>query len=163
MVKDNKAMKADIRPEARQLLDSYLDAGGYHKTAERYAIFDAAYGFIKPFTIDDLRSYIAENEIRVSRATLYNAVNLFVQMGLLTSHILPSGTFYDVHRHDVRGIYQYCTVCGKLCEVHDHAVESSIEALHKNRFHRDGFCLYIYGLCSSCQAKMNRIKKKTNK
>ena len=40
--------------------------------------------------------------------------------------------------------------------------------MHMKRFRKDGFTLYIYGICSTCQAKMTRLtveltKKKPTK
>jgi hypothetical protein len=33
-----------------------------------------------------------------------------------------------------------------------------VNNLHLKRFRKDGFTLYIYGVCSSCQARMTRRK-----
>ena len=35
-------------------------------------------------------------------------------------------------------------------------IAEAIDALHLKRFRKDGFTLYIYGICSICQAKLTR-------
>lgn len=152
-------MNEDKSLEARTILEEHLEAGGYHKTAERYAIFEAAYAMDMPFTIDALRDYIDKTNIRISRATVYNALNLFIKLKLMNCHPLPTGMVYDVHRRKGRHIYQYCYQCGTLTKVTDADVEQAIESMRHNRFHRDGFNLYVYGVCNSCYARQNRKRK----
>jgi Fur family ferric uptake transcriptional regulator len=43
-------------------------------------------------------------------------------------------------------------------------VTKAINEMHLRRFRKDGFTLYVYGICSTCQAKLTRQKKqKTTK
>ena len=55
-----------------------------------------------------------------------------------------------------------CTVCGKVTEVRSPEITAAIDQLHLKRFRKDGFTLYIYGICSTCQARITR-KKNTKK
>lgn len=153
-------MKAETRSEASEILEQRLAAEGYHKTAERFAIFETVYSFGKPFSFDELQERMAGQQMMVSRATLYNALNLFETLGLLSRHPLPTGLVYDVYHRDGHHLYQYCSRCGRITEIRDQAVEDAVAALREKRFRREGFYLYIYGICSSCQAKMTRKKKK---
>ena len=56
-------------------------------------------------------------------------------------------------------------MCGKVTEVKTPEVTKAIDALRLKRFRKDGFTLYIYGICSTCQAKLTRKMntKKTTK
>jgi Fur family ferric uptake transcriptional regulator len=57
-----------------------------------------------------------------------------------------------------------CTVCGKVTEVRSPEIAQAIDELRLKRFRKDGFTLYVYGICSTCQAKLTRqknIKKQT--
>jgi Fur family ferric uptake transcriptional regulator len=50
-----------------------------------------------------------------------------------------------------------CTVCGKVTEVRSPEIVEAINALRLKRFRKDGFTLYIYGICSTCQARITRM------
>jgi Fur family ferric uptake transcriptional regulator len=59
-------------------------------------------------------------------------------------------------------------MCGKVTEVKSPQIIEAINGLHTKRFRKDGFTLYLYGICSTCQAKLTRqsvknMKKKTQK
>ena len=56
-----------------------------------------------------------------------------------------------------------CADCGKETEVRAPEITEAIEQLRLKRFRKDGYTLYIYGICSTCQATITRQKKKTNK
>jgi len=44
-------------------------------------------------------------------------------------------------------------------------ITQAINDLHLKRFRKDGFTLYVYGICSTCQARITRQinMKKTSK
>jgi Fur family ferric uptake transcriptional regulator len=59
-------------------------------------------------------------------------------------------------------------MCGKVTEIKSPQITEAINSLHMKRFRKDGFTLYIYGICSTCQARITRLaskeaKKKTTK
>jgi Fur family ferric uptake transcriptional regulator len=56
-------------------------------------------------------------------------------------------------------------MCGKVTEVKSQGVIDAINDMPTRRFHKDGFTLYVYGICSSCQAKQRRrsVKKTDTK
>ena len=59
--------------------------------------------------------------------------------------------------------HQICTMCGKVTEVKAPEISEAIEQLHLRRFRKDGFSLYIYGICSTCQAVITRKNRYKNK
>ena len=62
-----------------RILDNYLEMNNHRKTPERYAILRAVYHMEGHFTIDELGEKLAEDDkFPVSRATLYNTLNLFM-------------------------------------------------------------------------------------
>ena len=54
-------------------------------------------------------------------------------------------------------------MCGKTTEVNSPELTATIQTVRLKRFRREGFSLYIYGTCSSCQAKLTREKNKRTK
>ena len=136
----------------------------HRKTPERYAILRAVYSMNGHFTLDELGEKLAgEYKFPVSRATLYNTLNLFMELRLVIRHRFQGTTNYEIYGES--HCHQICTVCGKVTEVRSHEISEAIDALHLKRFRKDGFTLYIYGICSICQAKLTRQRntKKSTK
>jgi len=157
-------MKDSVKAAVEQILDSYLEVNNHRKTPERYAILDAVYSTDGHFTLDELGEKLAtEYKFPVSRATLYNTLNLFMELRLVIRHRFQGTTSYEVYGESHS--HQICTMCGKVTEVKTPEVTKAIDALRLKRFRKDGFTLYIYGICSTCQAKLTRKMntKKTTK
>ena len=148
-------MKERDYTTVEQILDSYLEMNNHRKTPERYAILRAVYSMNGHFTLDELGEKLAgEYKFPVSRATLYNTLNLFMELRLVIRHRFQGTTNYEIYGES--HCHQICTVCGKVTEVRSHEIAEAIDALHLKRFRKDGFTLYIYGICSICQAKLTR-------
>lgn len=151
-------MKESVRSVVKGILDNYLEMSNHRKTPERYAILDAAYAIDGHFSLNQLSERLEKNNFRVSRATLYNTMRLFLELRLVTRHRLQDGTKYEAcYNHDDH-CHQICTVCGKVTEIEAHEISKAIENTRLKRFRKDGFTLYIYGICSACQAKITRRK-----
>ena len=72
--------KKEAKQKAKGLLDEYIETNKCRKTPERYVILDAVSSMRDPFTLEDLdRKLSGELRFPVSRATLYNTMNLFVK------------------------------------------------------------------------------------
>lgn len=154
-------MVNDARKEKiRETLTNYLVGNNYRKTPERYAILDAVCDFKGHFTLDALEELLETRNFRVSKATLYNAMKLFIKLRLVVRHRFIGQTKYELCHDDDDHMHQVCTLCGKETEISAPEVKQAIEQTRYKRFRKDGFTLYIYGVCSSCQSRLTR---KTNK
>lgn len=153
-------MKESNKAAVRQILTKYLDENKLRKTPERFAVLDAVYSFNGHFSIQELSEKIEKDYFPVSRATLYNALNLFVILRLVVCHRLSIGTKYEACYANTSHCHQVCTICGKVSEAKAPKVETAIEETHLKRFRRDSFSLYIYGVCSTCLARLTREKNK---
>lgn len=142
--------------EVRGILTGYLELNGLRKTPERYAILDAVYNSNGHFTLDELGEMLEKNNFRVSRATLYNTMKLFIELRLVIRHRFIGQTKYEACHHNENQIHQVCTLCGSVTEVSSAGIANAIGETKLRRFHKDGFTLYIYGVCSMCQARMTR-------
>ena len=159
-------MKDSVKTAVERILDSYLEMNNHRKTPERYAILNAVYSMSGHFTLDELGEKLsAEYKFPVSRATLYNTLNLFMELRLVIRHRFQGSTKYEACYDNNSHCHQMCTVCGKVTEVRSPEIAQAIDELHLKRFRKDGFTLYIYGICSTCQAKITRMKrtKRTSK
>ena len=144
-----------------RILDNYLEMNNHRKTPERYAILRAVYNMEGHFTIDELGEKLTtDDKFPVSRATLYNTLNLFMELRLVIRHRFQGTTKYEpcyANNH----CHQVCTVCGKVSEIKAPDVVRAIDELRLKRFRKDGFSLYVYGICSTCQSVITRKSKKS--
>ena len=76
-----------ILDEVKKILNKHLEIKGLRKTPERYAIIDEIYSFNKHFSADELYSKMINKKYRVSRATIYNTLDLLVSIELVTRHV----------------------------------------------------------------------------
>lgn len=155
--------EATGKQRAKDILTRYLALNKHRKTAERYAILDTVYDTEGHFTLDELSSLLAVQNFRVSRATLYNTMKLFIELRLVVRHRFIGQTKYEACRHEDNHVHQVCTTCGRVTELDSKPITEAIEATRLKRFHRDGFMLYLYGVCSQCQARITREQNKRNK
>ena len=156
--------KDSVRMTAERILDNYMEMSNHRKTPDRYAILRAVYSIDGHFTLDELGEKLAEDyKFPVSRATLYNTLNLFLELRLIVRHRFQGTTKYESSYAGTGHCHQICTVCGKVTEVKVPEVTKAIDETHLKRFRKDGFAVYIYGVCSTCQAAITRKSKKTIK
>ena len=149
-----------VKDKVRGILDSYLEMNNHRKTTERFAILDAVYGMQGHFSLEELGEKMLEESFRVSRATLYNTMRLFIELRLVVRHRFIGQTKYEACFNNDDHIHQICTVCGVVTEIESTPITEAIAETKFTRFRKDGFSLYIYGVCSRCQAKLSRERKK---
>lgn len=157
-------MKEDIKASVHRVLANYLELNNCRKTPERFAILDAIYGINGHFTIGELSSKLTgECHFPISRGTLYNTLRLFAELRLVMRHNIQGSTRYEACYGNGGHSHQVCTLCGKVVEVKSAAVSAAIDGLRLKRFRKEGYSLYIYGVCSTCQARMTRKKSNESK
>ena len=153
-------MKVSALTAVERILDNYLEMNNHRKTPERYTILKAIYGINGHFTLEELNDRLTnEMNFPVSRATLYNTLNLFLELRLVIRHRFQGTTKYEACYDNNSHCHQICTMCGKVTEVKSPEIIMAVENIRLKRFRKDGFTLYIYGVCSSCQTKLTRRKK----
>ena len=80
---DNKL----ILEQVKKILDKHLELKGLRKSQERYAIIKEIYSFDHHFDADELYSQMIKKKYRVSRATIYNTLDLLVSLELVSRHV----------------------------------------------------------------------------
>ena len=157
-------MRENDKAAVRNILTSYLELNNHRKTPERYAILDAVYSINGHFTLEELGDKLnGELNFPVSRATLYNTLKLFMELRLVIRHRFQGQTKYEACYAGNSHCHQICTMCGKVTEIRSATIAKAIDSVHLKRFRKDGYSLYIYGICSTCQAKLTRQATNKNK
>jgi len=153
-------MKETVNSSVRAILTNYLEQSNHRKTPERFAVLDTVYQFDRSFSIQELSESLEKAKFHVSRATLYNTLKLLLKLRLVVCHRLEEGTKYEASYGTDNHCHQVCTVCGKVKEISVPNIVKEVNETHLRRFRKEGFTLYIYGTCSTCQAKITRKRNK---
>lgn len=140
--------------------NDFLEAGHYRKTPERFAILDRVLTFPRAFTIDDLALKLEADAYHVSRATVYNSVELLLKAGVLRRFHLDGMSMQYVRVNSTQCTHLICTVCGKVKNVKDPKLAAFMNARKYNAFTTSHYSLCVYGLCNACARKLKKSGRK---
>lgn len=136
---------------ARLKFAQFLEEKRMRKTSERFTILEKIFSSPAHVDVDTLHKQLLADGYPVSRATVYNTLDVLIEAGLVRRIILGDGiTRYERITGTTNHHHLICTRCGKVKEVK--AVESVTDLLTRRprSFDPAYYTLYIYGLCSRC-------------
>ncbi len=119
-----EAVKPTIKEQVLSIFKSHLENNGYRKTPERFAILEEIYSRDDHFDAEALYIQMKNQNYRVSRATVYNTLELLVSCDLIKKHqfgknLAQYEKSYGFKQHD----HLICEDCGKVLEFCDPRVQ----------------------------------------
>src|SRR3546814_18404657 len=110
-------VKAETTKMVRKIFEGYLEKNNLRKTPERFAILEEIYSRDDHFDVESLYIHMKNKKYRVSRATVYNTLELLVACDMVTRHQFGKNmaqfeTSYGYHQHD----QIICLNCAKAIE-----------------------------------------------
>ena len=98
----------------KEVLKQYLQEKGFRNTPERFTILEEIYNMDHHFNVDDLYLLMMQKKYHVSKATIYNTIEIFLDAGLIRKHQFGEKTLstssyeksYFDKQHDHLVVYQ---------------------------------------------------------
>jgi Fur family ferric uptake transcriptional regulator len=148
-------------PEVEHILTGYLDKNNLRKTPERFNILRAIYTKEGHFDAEQLYLELKNKKYKVSRATVYNTLDILVDCNLVSKQyfgdsITKYEKAYGYRQHD----HLVCNLCNRIMEFCDPRIENIRQMVEEiYNFDIDTHSLNFYGECKDMNCK-GRLKTK---
>ena len=138
-----------MRDEVQRVLADTLKKRKQRQTPERFAVLDEVYATVGHFDADELYIRLKNKGVHVSRATVYNTLDLLIECNLVVRHQFDSkhSTYergYSYRQHD----HLICLDCDQLFEFCDprlQAIQEMVGEIYQMQI--KSHSLHMYGEC----------------
>ncbi|MFM2206043.1 MAG: hypothetical protein RL213_18 [Bacteroidota bacterium] len=140
---------------AKKVFTEYLEKHGHRRTVERFSVLEEIYLLDDHFDVESLFVHMKEKGHRISRATLYNTIELLLDSELITRHQFGKNLAlfersYAYRQHD-HLICQDCEHIFEFCDPRIQQIQSMMGDIL--RFDINSHSLHLFGNCRELREK----------
>ncbi len=141
---------------AHEQFTNYLKQEKHRITPERFEVMDFALEYDGHFGADDLYVLMKTKKSNISRATVYNTLELLVKCKLLSKRNFGDGlTRYESNFERKNHDHLICINCGEIIEFTSPEVQKVVDKIcDELGFEKVGYSFNIFGKCkkgNSCK------------
>lgn len=144
----------------KEIFRSHLKEHSQRQTPERFMVLEEIYRADGHFDADDIFFNMKEAGTRVSRATVYNTLDLLVESGLVQRQQFGKNQYYyerayAYQQHD----HIICKECGavmEFCDPRIQEIKTMMEKMHD--FNISGHSLHFFGTCGDTETCSRRVE-----
>ncbi len=158
-----------VKDEVKQQFIAYLEKHQQRKTPERFAILDEIYSNKEHFDVETLYVHMKNRNYRVSRATVYNTLDLLLDANLVVKHQFGRNLAlyekaYGFRQHD----HAICNVCNKILEFCDPRIQQIRNTMGDLlQLNIENHSLHLFGSprldesgkCFACHKNISEVNK----
>ncbi len=136
--------------------DEELRARGYRVTPQRQLVLEAVTK-LEHATPEEICADVQATARGVNISTIYRALELLEQLGLVTHTHLGHGAPRYHLAAEAQHVHLVCAQCGQVTQVDPDAVSALVTALRDNHgFETDVGHLTVFGRCAGCRASLEQ-------
>jgi Fur family ferric uptake transcriptional regulator len=144
----------------KEIFRSHLKEHGQRQTPERFMVLEEIYQADGHFDADDIFFNMREEGMGVSRATVYNTLDLLVEWDLVQRQQFGKNQYYyerayAYQQHD----HIICKECGavmEFCDPRIQEIKTMMERMHN--FNITGHSLHFFGTCDDTEDCLRRTE-----
>lgn len=152
----------ELYEKALQILEDYIVLKKLRRTPERNYLLKLIYEREGHFDADEIYHTVVGQNFNISKATVYNSLELFLECGIVSRHFMNNNNTslyeraYGFRQHD----HFICNQCKKIIEFCDprlYQIKKSLEDVLKVKI--DSHNLYLYGHCTDDKCRSRAMKR----